>query len=405
MPPSRILIVIGLAAALMAGCAPTATGIQARADARDRLDAINANVGYDQAMQAFEVGRFERAERAIDGAIAQYPDAAPFHVLRGRIMLETNRLDLAIECFLQAAELDPDAADAQYFAGIVYQRWSDDEQAHRHYRQAAELEPSNVQYHLAAAEALVALGELDAAREMLEPELDRFEHHAAMHHLLGQIAMLDGDADLAVGSYAQACLLAPDDLTLREELARAQFQAGRHRECLETLRSRELAARDDRIDLALLQGRCLALLERSIEARDVYLDLTRRNPSDPNVWVELGTVAWELGDFHRVAQCSARIIALAPERFEGYMLRGANERYHGNLDQAVVEFGKAAERAPDVAMPHLMLGLAFEESGDMQGAGRAYTQALRIDPDSTEAKQLLERWRNATRLSSAPAGP
>ena len=68
----------------------------------------------------------------------------------------------------------------------------------------------------------------------------------------------------------------------------------------------ELEAEDPRVEWLLLEARCLAVMERTLEARNVYTRLSQEDPTNVNVWIELGTVAWELEDYHRVAQCSAR---------------------------------------------------------------------------------------------------
>ena len=76
-------------------------------------------------------------------------------------------------------------------------------------------------------------------------------------------------------------------------------------------------------------------MERNAEARNIYLRLSQLRPNDVDIWIEFGTIAWELGDFRRVAECSSRITALGPDRFEGYMLRAINERHKGNMPEAI----------------------------------------------------------------------
>ena len=117
------------------------------------------------------------------------------------------------------------------------------------------------------------------------------------------------------------------------------------------------------------------------EAHGKYLELSRIDGADPVVWIEFGTLAWELDDYRRVAQCSVRAIALAPERFEGYMLKGLYERA-GQLrrrDRAV----------PDGECPHRADGAAADAHGPHDGRGgqreralRAYSNAMQKDPSS-----------------------
>ncbi len=380
-----------LLVAMLAGCmGPTRVGLEARKSARERINLINAQVSYQQAKQSFEVGQFETALRAIRFAIERVPEEAAYYLLQGRIYLETHRLEGAIASLDTALELHAELADAHYYAGIVYQRWSDDQRAYDYYRSAYELDTSNAQYLLAAAESLVAMRQFEQARRLTEEKLAYFEHNAALRHLLGQIALLQDEPLEAAGHLTQARLLDPDDRMLLEELAWAQFAAELYGKCYYSVRQLQMGSKEKRSDLIHLEARCLVALDRTTEARNLYLQLTRLKSTDPQYWVELGMLAWELGDFKRVARSGERVAVLAPERFEGYMLKALAARHEGDLQKAVTLLGRATELAWDTAVPHLLLGKILEEQGDHKAARAAYDAAVRAEPDSPEARALFE---------------
>jgi tetratricopeptide (TPR) repeat protein len=428
-----------------------------REQARDRMNLVNAQVNFKQARQYFEVGQFDKALKEINFAIERYPKSVEYYTLRGRIHMENKRLESALDSFdtaivtgltacgvtplvdaegvdsqdpntsVQPSQLDPkDAkiasahpqmkaqiADACYFAGIVFQRWSDDEMAFERYQQAYDLDPTMVHYLLAAAESLIAVGEYDQAEQLIEPRMAYFEHNAALRQLQGQIALLKGDPSTAARLYGEARLLNPDDNTLLEDLAWAQYAAGEYGECLESVKllqirlSKPASGGDitSRNDLTHLQARCTTMLGRLSNARELYLELARIKPADVAIWTELGTVCWELGDYRRVAQCSVQLIALAPQRYEGYMLKGINERQKNNLNEAIALFRQAAEVAAansDSALPFMLLGQTLEQAGDSTGARQAYTSAIEIDPRSTDARDLLAQLDRVHAVSVAP---
>ncbi|MCH7798653.1 MAG: tetratricopeptide repeat protein [Planctomycetes bacterium] len=377
-----------LVAGVLAGCAPTKKGLEARAKARERLNIINAQLSRDQAVQALEAGQFEKATKEIRQAIAMNPTWAEYHLVNGRIFLETHRLEKAQRSFEKALELRPDYPEAHYYSGIVYQRWSDDARAYDHYLSAFEQEPDRVPYLLAAAESLVALDLLDEASYLIDSKIVYFEHNAALHHLLGQIMLLRGDPAGAAQLYLEAWRLSPEDDLLLEELARTQYAAGMYGDCYRSVTLLQQQPDGDRPQLKRLEARCLAALDRHAEARNMFLELTKLDPTDTGLWIELGTVAWEIGDYHRMALCGARVAVLAPERFEGYLLKGVNERHHGNLAESIMFLRQAAMRAPEVALPHLLLGRVLDQAGDQEEALAAYATAVRIEPESEEAQLL-----------------
>ncbi len=392
MSTRTTLIVALLAAGVLGGCGPSRAGLEARARARERLNLVNAELGRDQAVQALEAGQFEKAAKEIRHSIAIHPTWAEYRLIAGRIFLETHRLEKALRLFEKALELKPEYAEAHYFCGIVYQRWSDDLRAHEHYRSAYEQEPDQVAYLLASAESLVAIDQLDQANHLISTKLAYFEHNSALHHLRAQIAMLQDKPKLAAEMYAHAWRLSPEDDAMLGELARAQYQAKMFGACLRSVRQLEDRPGGDTAEVKRLHARCLVVLGRQAEARTMLIELTRIDPTDTGLWVELGTVAWEIGDFHRMALCGARAAALAPDRFEGYLLKGINERHHGNLNDAIMFLRQAADRAGTTSLPHLLLGRVLEEHGDRRSAAEAYAVALRIDPDNEHARLL---WNNS----------
>ncbi|MHC4832648.1 MAG: tetratricopeptide repeat protein [Planctomycetota bacterium] len=388
---SRTIVLVSAAAlaAGLAGCkGPGPKGEENRAAAMRRMNLINSDLMYDQAVQAFEAGQLDRALEDVKQAIARSPETARYHVMMGRIQLESHRLDRAFQCFEKAIELDPECHEAFYCRGIVYERWSKDELAAESHHHAFELDSSDLSYLLAAAECEVALGRLDIARSILERRMKYFENHASIHQLLGQIAMIDGDPETAVQRFRQARLLLPEDEMLLKELCRAQLAAGDLKSVLDSVRRLQLSEQTPSLGLLRLEARCLAELGRQSEARAVYTEITRQFPEETEAWVDLATAAHRLGDLRRVAQCSQRLAMLAPDRWEGPFFKGLVLRNQGRSDEAIAEFEKAIELAPEQTLPRLMLGLEQKHLGRSGEAYRAFVGSLRLEPDHPVARRL-----------------
>jgi tetratricopeptide (TPR) repeat protein len=415
------------ASLIAAGCGPTKAGLEARTEAKDRLAVMNARLNYDQAVRAFETGQLDRAMREITLAIdrvraqelnaqgaqtlgapggrgavsAHSPELAEYHLLEGRIHLEMHRLERALESFRAARTVRKDHAASHYFSGVVFQRWSNHERAYEHYKEASEIDPTNAQYLVAAAEALIATGDFVAAEQLVQPRLTYFEHNAAMRHLLAQIALLRDDPVTAVRLYSEARLLDSEDLIMLEELAWAQYAAGQYARCYDSVKllQRLTGSAVARPDLLLIEARSLVHQHRLNEARNVYLELSRLDPGDVNVWMELGAVAWEIGDHRRVEQSGLRAVAVAPHRYEGYVLQALAARSAGRADEAATLLREATRRAPENALPHLLLGRALEEAGDIPEALAAYGRALHAEPHNREAHESFDRLSEGHALS------
>jgi tetratricopeptide (TPR) repeat protein len=406
MALSRTLIAgVLTGVALLSGCNYTPYHERVVQEAKDRIDLVNAQLNYDQARQAYDSGRFDHAMKEITLAIARSPERAKFYVLRGRILLEKQQLEAAAASFATALEKDPKLADGYYFAGIVCERWSREQEAHENYVKAFDLDPTNVNYLLAAAETLVELKEYDQAEQLVNSKLSYFENNAAMRHLLGQIAMLQGNVAEAARLYAEARVLNPEDLSLLEELARVQYDAKMYSKALQSAQLLEERIGAERPDNLLLTARCLAALGRKVEARAIYLQVMRmpQGAANAEAWIELGAIAWDLGDDRRVDLCGQQLVAMAPERFEGYLLCAVRAQMRGDRQTEVTQLREACARAKEEALPHLMLGQAMAKGGDPARAREAYIAALRADPAHDGARQLLaEVDASSTRLAIEP---
>jgi len=375
--------------ALAGGCATTSHS-EAKEQAYDRWTAARSGIQYGVAMQKFEVGDLDKAQRTIEQTIGMDPDNARYYVLAARIALEKSELERAFRHLELAVEHDPELADAHYYRGVIFQRWQQYEPALRSYEQAYEHEPDNVSGLLAAAEMLVKLNRPDEAIERLRAKLVYFEHNAAIRVAIARIYQMRRNLPEALAMYREANLLAPDDPAVLEQLAMAEYSAGEYGEAIhhlhQLLSKEELA---DRRDLRIALADCYQATGRPADARSILLKLVRDDDNDPNAWIKLGQAAWIVGDDARLREAANRAVALAPDRFESYLLAGMVARRGGHNDAALRQFEQAARLAPDSALPQLLKGMTLQDAGQLDAAERAYRAALRIDPQDRRAQRLL----------------
>ena len=361
MRTARTALALALAAlTFAAGCnGPTKAGQEARQAAKERAAEASAVIVYDQAMQSFRAGQFERALKEIDEAIFRLPEEARFWTLRGRINFETGNLEQAERDFTKAIGFDAKNAEAHYRRGLVHERWADHALARADYEAAAEINPEKLAYALAAGEMLVAERQYPEALAYLEPKLERFGNSGVLHQLIGKVDLLQGDAAKAAERLNRAMVLDPSLPMVLEDLVRAQWAAEEWDECLQNVRRLRKERADGRApELLRLEGRCLVRLERLGDARILFSELTREHPQDVSAWLDLGTTAWMLGDVNRTRTAGDRLVELVPRRFEGYLLLGLVARADGSPADARALLEKARSLAGDSSeIPAALLAL------------------------------------------------
>lgn len=335
-----------LAAALFAtGCAGHGKYTEQHISAaKEKMQAMKSATEWEMAKQAFLAGDLEKAKKGVDRSLALNPNVAKSHVLKGRILLEMGDLESAANSLMTAQTIDPTFVEAAYYLGICYERFTQKDKALEAYTKAADLDQAAPQYAIAAAEMMVDLGKVDEAQAYLETRRVTFEHNAGVRQTLGHIALIKGDNERAVTLFSEARLLAPDDQDILEDLARAQVEVSQFADAENNL-AKLLGTPEfkNRRDLQMIRARCLVQVERPLEARQILIGLTtdQAGSADTEAWIELGNVAYLLKDMQRVRQASSRVVAIAPQRAEGYLLRALYQRRTGDLAGARANLDKA----------------------------------------------------------------
>jgi len=200
------------------------------------------------------------------------------------------------------------------------------------------------------------------------------------------------DYQRAAHYFEKASVLAPDDFKLREELALAQVAAGEPHEAIKTIK-RLLVEPEmkDRLDLRRALAAAYEADNQLDEAKKAYLDLTRIERRNADNWVSLSELSWKAGDLQGTLHAANRAINLSPRDHQGYLLAGMVWQKRDKLDQALTMFDRAAELAPDQAIPMIMRGISLQKAGRLGAAAEAYALALERDPQDRRARTLLRQ--------------
>lgn len=387
------LISATLAAGLLSGCGPS-TKKQVVSGAEVRWRQMRSTMALQMAQQQFDTGDLELAEKTVTNALAQDPKNAKLYVLAGRISIERGQLERAYHFFEQSVDLDGKAPQPHYYQGIVLQRWQEYARAEVEYRKAFDLEPDNVSYLMAVGEMRVADGRPDEALKLLEGKLVYFDQNASLRVAIGRIHQIAGRPLKAIDYFQKALILDPDNHAVVEDMALAQIDAGQFDEAAATLRQLiVLPEYKDRKDIARLLAKTYLSVGRIDDARAIYLQQRRNDPEDVEAWVGLGETSWASGDASATLLAAERVMRLAPQRSEGYLMAGLALRKQHKPDQAAGMFEKASKARPDNVGSMLLWGAALEEAGRKDQAAKVYQQVLERDPNNDRAKKLLAQVR------------
>ncbi|MGB0768287.1 MAG: tetratricopeptide repeat protein [Phycisphaeraceae bacterium] len=367
-------------------------------DGEDRWNAVKSSIAIQMAEDQFNAGQLGLAQKTIEEAMRKDLDNPQLWMMGGRIALEKSELETAYQRLAKAIEHGEDLdnydrkekAKPHYFQGIIDQRWQRFDSAKQGYGLAYERDPENVAYFLAKIEMMVQLDQLAEATAELETKTTYFDQNPTVRALLGHIYRRQGNDQKAALWFKQASMLAPEDMKLREEVARSQAAVGRYEEAARGLKElTDTDYADNRTDLYRLLAECYLKSGKVHEARDLYVQLTNMDRTSVHDWSKLGELAYRLNDEGTALQAANRLINLAPDDHRGYLLAGMVWNKRNRLDRALSMFDRAANLAPNDTTPLILRGIALQKNDRPAAAADAYKQALAIDPQNQRAKHLL----------------
>ena len=367
-------------------------------EADQRWNTVKSSIAIQMAEDQFNGGQLGLAQKTIEEAMVKDMENPELWLLGGRISLEKSELETAYQRLAKSIEYGEDKEDYSqkkkarpyYFQGIIDQRWQRFDSAKAKYGLAYERDPENVAYFLAKIEMYVHLDQLDQATSELESKTTYFDQNATVRALLGHVYRKKGNHDKAALWFKQASMLAPEDMKLKEEVARSQMQVGRYDEAsrgFKELIQSEYGSK--RTDLYRLLAECYTKAGKLREAKQQYNDLTNLDRTSVHDWSKLGELSYRLGDEGTALQAANRLINLAPDDHRGYLLAGMVWNKRDRLDRALSMFDRAAELASNDTTPLILRGIALQKNGRPAAAADAYKQALSIDPENKRAQHLL----------------
>ena len=153
-----------------------------------------------------------------------------------------------------------------------------------------------------------------------------------------------------------------------------------------------LKALDTAPDNALanhIMGICLQKLGRLSTALTFYERAWKADPKNPEIYLNMGMVAWKL-DMLEHAEKFFRIFSeMAPKRIEAAINLGGALRDQGRFSDSIEILRAAVYARPEEPALWNALGTTLLEAGDPDQAGVFYEECLRLRPDFARAHHNL----------------
>jgi protein O-GlcNAc transferase len=325
-----------------------------------------------------------QAETYYRDAIARRPDLALAHANLGRLLYHTDRLEDAIESYLEALKIDPSLATihANLGAALVSAGRLDD--AERSLSLAMSLAPQDSDIHL-------NMGHVRFSREDYEGALESFTKASSLrmgwakaHMNMGTVLHHLGKYSEAETQFNRAVILDTGDAEALRGLATTLISLKKFGDAESALlRSDAISPANPRTQFLL--GQVFVTSEDFARAKTYFSAVVDRLPNLIEARLNLGRALQELNQHPE-----------AMEHFEAAITLDANSSHaHNNLgnslfaleryEEAIAAYHCAIDLDTSLAIAHINLGNTLRHLGRHGEAMEEFSKGLEIDPDDPRA--------------------
>jgi tetratricopeptide (TPR) repeat protein len=293
----------------------------------------------------------------------------------------------------QAQELYPGETRAEFTLGELHRFYGSDDEAITQYEAAMADDPNFLGPYEGLALIYLGRGEMPKAvtlySELLETGLIDESYY---HFLLGSAHRVEGKLDVAVGEFALAVSLDPDDVYYRLRLGDAYRVVGRFDDAV--AQYDEITRLDPSYAVAYSRRASIYRAQgRLAEAVEEYQMAVQLWPEDAFYHAMLADTYWYQELLDQALTEAKEAVRLEEDDAAYHVLLGEIYQARGQLPEAIKEFEEGVRLAPNFALYHLELGNAYRLVGRDEEAIAAYERVLELDPGNATAAQRLQELR------------
>lgn len=399
-----------------------------------RNDSDNAIAHYQLGLAYSQQRDLHRAESEWREAVRLRPDLTDAQRMLASLEISRGEVDAVLQTagqIIQAQPYSPDGFLIRSLAELAEKKYADAEKdaedartrapqsstpyfqlgnvqlAQKHYPDAEKLFQQSLEKDPSSSDALsglmntyVAQKQYDKAIAAANAQIAKSPNTSNFYDLLGT-ALFDGKKDYSGAETAlrKAISIDKNNVDALEKLGKVQIQEGSQDQALATYAQ---ASRDNprAVNFYVLSGELYEAKQNWDQAKAMYQQALTVSPDQPLASNNLAYVLLQQGGNVDVAMGMAQTARRGmPNSPNAADTLGWAYYQKGIYKSAISQFQEALrlnERAgaPDDAVLHYHLGLAYQKSNQLSQARQQLEKALKIKPDNADARKALAELRS-----------
>jgi len=397
-----------LAAAILAGCS--------------RDPEVQKKKHFDRGVSYFQAGKYREAAIEYQNAIQIDPKYAQAHYELAQCFLKRSEWSLAYQELMRTVTLDASNAKAQLDLGSILLAGGKYREAGERAQTLLAVDPHNATAEMLLADSDAGQGDLKKALEEAKLAVQMDPQRTTSYVNLALIQ--EKNKDLASAEKSLQTALTTDQKSLAAMLALANLYQHQGR-WPEAEKQYQNAIATEPKNAVTRAGLALLLLHENKKdaAEQTLKDAKAAMPDNPAAYRMLGdfyvgqrqpekafaefsslhtahpkdaavskTYAQLLIDSNRLDEAEQITVALlkdSPSDADALILRGEVQERQGKPSEAVVPLEKAVKAAPNNAVGHYYLGVAYATSTNIGQAESEWREAARLEPRMIEPQRAL----------------
>lgn len=153
----------------------------------------------------------------------------------------------------------------------------------------------------------------------------------------------------------------------------------------------------------LMLGLACMQAERWDEAQWAFEDASKVDPNDAQAWLGVGSALNEQKDYTGAQKALEHSLELKPDSAEAHYELARSLWSLGRLQPAGEHARRAIELNKNYASPHLLMGNIYVDQSDADNALAEFREALRLEPEGSQADEIKEMIARIEKAQSQPA--
>jgi tetratricopeptide (TPR) repeat protein len=320
---------------------------------------------------------FPSASDAFQHALKLDPASRRTKINLGNLHVAENKLDLAEKEFREVLRSDPANSDAHFNLGLVLLAKNLPAEALPHFERVAP--PTNAsRFNL--LRALLRVGRTPQALKVANDLSAQNPSDVQLHFTLGVLLASEKQFRAAQFELEKANALQPDTFEILFNLAQAYLRAADYNKA-ELILRRAQTLKPDSPDVLYLLAQVDNEQSRPVDALELLVRARKLAPENTDIIFLLARVSMTQNYFEDAIPLLESGIKIAPQRADLHAALGESLFMSGKADKAIDEFKQLIAVDPS-ARSYAFMGLSYRHLGRFDEARKYFEAGLKLDPQN-----------------------